>query len=92
MIYLNYKACQGLASCLKVRPKADHDALFVTKFKTPMSGRAIQNAVTKYLKVEKLFYNTAGRSSYISAKHNENCGGEWIGWQTDEHERKSHFA
>jgi len=50
MIYLNYKACQALASYLKVRPHVDHNALFVTKFRTPMSGRAIQNAVTKYLK------------------------------------------
>jgi site-specific recombinase XerD len=50
MIYLNYKACQALASYLKVRPKVDHEALFVTKFKTPMSGRSVQNVVTKYMK------------------------------------------
>jgi len=49
LIPLNYKACQALAAWLKVRPEVDHDALFVTKFKAPMSPRAIQYRVTKYL-------------------------------------------
>lgn len=48
-IPLNYKACQALASWLKVRPKVDHISLFVTKFSTPMSKRAIQYTVNKYL-------------------------------------------
>ena len=49
LIPLNYKACQALAAWLKVRPEVDHDALFVTKFKAPMSPRAIQYRVRKYL-------------------------------------------
>lgn len=46
---LNYKACQALAAYLEVRPEVDHQALWVTKFKTPMSRRAIQYQVKKYL-------------------------------------------
>jgi site-specific recombinase XerD len=46
---LNYKACQALAAWLKVRPDVDHDALFVSKFKTPMSKRVIQYTVKKYM-------------------------------------------
>lgn len=48
-IPLNYKACQALAAWLKVRPRVDHDGLFVSKFKTPMSKRAIQYTIAKYL-------------------------------------------
>jgi len=46
---LNYKACQALAAWLKVRPPVDHDALFVAKFKTPISRRGIQYLVSRYL-------------------------------------------
>lgn len=49
VISLNYKACQALDAYLKVRPEVDHEALFVTKFKAPMSPRAIQYRVKKYL-------------------------------------------
>ena len=49
-IPLNYKARQAVASYLRVRPAVDHDTLFVTKFKTPMSKRAVQYTITKYLK------------------------------------------
>ena len=48
-IPLNYKACQALDAWLKVRPEVDHTTLFVTKFKAPMSRRAIQYTVSKYL-------------------------------------------
>lgn len=48
-IPLNYKACQALVNYLKVRPAVDHDSLFVTKFKTPISPRAIQHLVTAHL-------------------------------------------
>ena len=49
-IPLNYKACQAIASYLRVRPAVAHQALFVTKFLTPMSKRAIQSMVAKYCK------------------------------------------
>jgi site-specific recombinase XerD len=49
VIPLNYKACQALDAWLRVRPGVDFDALFVTKFKAPMSPRAIQYRVKKYL-------------------------------------------
>ncbi len=48
-IPLNYKACQALAAYQKVRPTVEHDGLFVTKFKTRMSARAIEYMVSKYL-------------------------------------------
>ena len=32
-----------------MRPEVDHDALLVTKFKAPMSRRAIQYRVRKYM-------------------------------------------
>jgi len=48
-IPLNYKACQALAAYLKVRPQVDHSNVFVTKFQTAMSKRAIQHTVTTYL-------------------------------------------
>jgi len=48
-IPLNYKACQALAAWLKVRPQIDDSHVFVTKFITPMSNRAIQYTVSKYL-------------------------------------------
>ncbi len=48
-IPLNYKACQTLAAYLKARPTVDHDGLFITKFKTQMTARAIGYMVAKYL-------------------------------------------
>ena len=53
-IPLNYKACQALKTWLSVRPKVDHPALFVTKFRTPMSRRAIQYTIEKYLKLAQI--------------------------------------
>lgn len=49
LIPLNYKACQALKTWLKLRPRVDHDALFVTKFQNPMGQRAIQRMVKKYM-------------------------------------------
>ncbi len=48
-IPLNYKACQAIAAYLKVRPKVEHNGLFITKFKTRMTPRSIEYMVTKYL-------------------------------------------
>ena len=48
-IPLNYKACRALRAWLKTRPQVDHGQLFVTKFLTPMSPRAFQYLVKKYL-------------------------------------------
>ncbi len=49
-IPLNYKACQVLASWLRARPKVPFDEVFVSKFKTPMTARAIQYIVAGYMK------------------------------------------
>ena len=53
-IPLNYKACQALKTWLSVRPDVAPRALFVTKFRTPMSRRAIQYTVEKYLKLAQI--------------------------------------
>ena len=49
-IPLNYKACRALKMWIQARPVVEHDALFVTKFRTAMKPRAIQAMVSKYLK------------------------------------------
>jgi len=48
-IPLNYKACQSLASWLRVWPKVGHPQVFISKFHTPISPRAIQYTITGYL-------------------------------------------
>jgi integrase/recombinase XerC len=53
-IPLNHKACKAIAAYLAVRPDVDHTALFVSQFKKPMSTRAIQHRLTKYLKEAKI--------------------------------------
>lgn len=47
---LNYKACQALSAWLKMRPKVGDDAVFISKFRTPMTARAIQYTVAGYMK------------------------------------------
>jgi integrase/recombinase XerC len=49
-IPLNHKACKAIAGYLQVRIDAGYPALFLNKFKEPMSTRAIQLRVEKYLK------------------------------------------
>lgn len=49
-IPLNYKACQVLAAWLKARPKMPFEEVFVSKFKTPLTARAIQYIVAGYMK------------------------------------------
>lgn len=46
---LNYKACQAIASYIKVRPKVAIEQVFLNKFKQPLSPRAIQYTIADYL-------------------------------------------
>lgn len=48
-IPLNHKACRSLRSWMALRPVCEHDGLFVTKYQTPISRRAIQAAVARHL-------------------------------------------
>ncbi len=49
-IPLNHKACKALAAYLVVRPDIPGEtALFFSQLKQPMSTRAIQERITKYL-------------------------------------------
>ena len=43
------EACRALKTWLATRPNVAHDGLFVTKFGTAMSKRAIQAVVAKHL-------------------------------------------
>ncbi len=48
-ITLNYKACKAIKAWLKIRPNVDSNSLFVSKFLEPMSPRAYEYIVKKYL-------------------------------------------
>jgi site-specific recombinase XerD len=48
-VTLNWRACKALKLYLLVRPTVDDPCIFVTKFRTGMSPRAIEYAVAKYL-------------------------------------------
>jgi len=48
-IPLNFKACKALKAYLAVRPASEHDGLWVSKFGSAMSKRAIQAMIAKYL-------------------------------------------
>jgi len=48
-VTLNWKACKALKTYLAVRPEAEDDRLFVTKFRRGMGPRSIQRVVEKYL-------------------------------------------
>jgi integrase/recombinase XerC len=48
-IPLNHKACKALAAYLRVRLEVGSPALFLSQFKQPISTRAIQQRVQKYL-------------------------------------------
>jgi site-specific recombinase XerD len=49
-ITLNWKACKAIRSYLAIRPKVEDPRLFITKFGSGISPRAIENVVAKYLR------------------------------------------
>lgn len=49
-IPLNDRVCRAPKTWTQARPAVEHDALFVTKYRTPMKPRAIQAMVAKYLR------------------------------------------
>jgi integrase/recombinase XerC len=49
VVTLNWKACKAIRAYLAVRPEAEDDRLFVTKFRRGMGPRAIERVVEKYL-------------------------------------------
>ncbi len=68
-IPLNYKACQALAAYLKIRPSIDHTGLFVSKFGKPMSGRAVEYMVGKYLKEARIASASVHTLRHTMATH-----------------------
>ncbi len=53
-VYLLNKACQALKEWLDVRPNVESDALFLSRRRRPLSARAIQYVVEKYLKAANI--------------------------------------
>jgi site-specific recombinase XerD len=49
-ITLNWKACKAIKAYLAIRPRVEDQRLFITKFGSGISPRAIENVVEKYLK------------------------------------------
>ena len=49
-VTLNWKACKAIKAYLAIRPEAEDDRLFVTKFRRGMGPRSIERVVEKYLK------------------------------------------
>jgi site-specific recombinase XerD len=48
-VTLNWKACKAIKSYLQIRPKVEDNHLFITKFGTGISPRAIRYTVKEYL-------------------------------------------
>ncbi|MCH8878206.1 MAG: tyrosine-type recombinase/integrase [Chloroflexi bacterium] len=53
-VYLLDKACDALKQWLDVRPDVESDALFLSRRRRPLSARAIQYVVEKYLKAANI--------------------------------------
>ncbi len=53
-VYLLDKACGALKEWLDVRPDVESDALFLSRRRRPLSARAIQYVVEKYLKAANI--------------------------------------
>ncbi len=68
-VILNHKACRALAVWLQVRPKVRHNSLFVTRLRTPMSLRAIQYAVKKYMRKAGIEKASTHSLRHTSATH-----------------------
>ena len=49
-VTLNYEVCKALKAWLKIRPNVDSNSLFVSKLLEPMSPRAYDYIVKKYVK------------------------------------------
>ena len=73
-IPLNYKACQALAAYLKVRPKVEHDGLFITKFKSRMTARSIEYMVSKYLTETGIAHASVHTLRHTMATHHVTRG------------------
>lgn len=51
---LSYKACKVIKEYLKIRPKAEEERLFLTKYGKPISNRGVQWLFKKYAKLAGL--------------------------------------
>jgi len=73
-IPLNYKACQVLPAWLKARPKVPFDDVFVSRFRTPMTARAIQNTVAGYMREADIKGASVHNLRHTMATHHVACG------------------
>jgi site-specific recombinase XerD len=47
-LILNYKACRALKAYLRTRPDSPYEAVFLTKYASPITNRSVQKAFKKY--------------------------------------------
>lgn len=68
-IPLNWKACRAVAAWLQLRPITDSPALFLSKFEKPMSTRAVEYMLTKYLKEARIVGASVHTLRHTMATH-----------------------
>ena len=68
-IPLNYKACKALKNWLNERPAIGAGAMFISKFRNPLSKRAIQYVMEKYLKEARIVGASVHTLRHTMATH-----------------------
>jgi site-specific recombinase XerD len=68
-IALNFKACDALAAYLAERPTTGHAAVFISKLDTPLSTRAIQYMIEKYLEAAGIVGASVHKLRHTFATH-----------------------
>lgn len=68
-IPLNWKACRAVTAWLQLRPIADSPALFLSKFEKPLSTRAVEYMLSKYLKEARIVGASVHTLRHTMATH-----------------------
>jgi site-specific recombinase XerD len=68
-VTLNYKALRAIVAYLKSRPAADCTHVFLSKFRSHLSPRAIQNVITKYVGLAAIPHATPHTLRHTFATH-----------------------
>lgn len=68
-IPLNWKACRAVAAWLQFRTVSDSPALFLSKFEKPLSTRAVEYMLSKYLKEARIVGASVHTLRHTMATH-----------------------
>lgn len=68
-VTLNWKACRALKAYLLIRPVVDDNHIFITKFKSGISPRAIEYLLEKYLKEAEIYTASVHTLRHTFATH-----------------------